>query len=218
MYVFKNIIVFFEHFLLAVEMSQSKLSKFESIDRKRVGSRLKAIRVRHGLSQEEFAIKIGKSLGGYANYELGRRELPREAQQTIIRIFHDDPFDFSKQKPAKFKLRSEKKLRFQSNVYSKHADRLKVTLQKNAAQSRQFQQQAYSTKVRKLVSRRNGIFAGSALYSWFRLQAIEYGIPFGRPLGDFDWALLITGCTVFALLPFVMGSLIKFFLWRRKES
>lgn len=44
-----------------------------------------------GLSREELAERIGKSLSGYSNYEAGRRELPQSARLAIMDSLGVDP-------------------------------------------------------------------------------------------------------------------------------
>lgn len=56
-----------------------------------LGQRLMTIRLASGLTQAEFAEKLGLSLRAYANYERGEREMPTALFRLLSEIFHIDP-------------------------------------------------------------------------------------------------------------------------------
>lgn len=56
-------------------------------------TRLKLLRTKYGLTQQEFANKVGLSARTYAAYERGERKLPRETEEKIKQIFGITPYD-----------------------------------------------------------------------------------------------------------------------------
>lgn len=56
-----------------------------------MGRRLMAIRVASGLTQADFADKLGLSLRAYANYERGEREIPTALFRSLSGTFRIDP-------------------------------------------------------------------------------------------------------------------------------
>lgn len=67
----------------------SKLSNND--DNLIMGRRLMAIRVASGLTQSDFADKLGLSLRAYANYERGEREMPTALFRSLVDTFRIDP-------------------------------------------------------------------------------------------------------------------------------
>lgn len=67
----------------------SKLSNED--DNLVMGRRLMAIRVVSGLTQADFADKLGLSLRAYANYERGEREVPTALFRSLCEMFRVDP-------------------------------------------------------------------------------------------------------------------------------
>ncbi|WP_238139429.1 helix-turn-helix domain-containing protein [Roseateles aquatilis] len=67
----------------------SKLSNED--DNLAMGRRLMAIRVASGLTQADFADKLGLSLRAYANYERGEREMPTALFKSLCETFRIDP-------------------------------------------------------------------------------------------------------------------------------
>lgn len=57
-----------------------------------LGRRLMAIRVASGLTQSDFADKLGLSLRAYANYERGEREVPTALFRSLCKTFRIDPW------------------------------------------------------------------------------------------------------------------------------
>lgn len=55
-----------------------------------MGERIRAVRVAHNLTQQEFADKIGCSRGALANYEIGRNEPINTVIVAICREFSID--------------------------------------------------------------------------------------------------------------------------------
>lgn len=56
-----------------------------------LGRRLTAIRLASGLTQADFAARLGLSLRAYANYERGEREMPTALFRSLTEIFNIDP-------------------------------------------------------------------------------------------------------------------------------
>lgn len=56
-----------------------------------LGQRLMAVRLARGLTQADFAEKLGLSLRAYANYERGEREMPTALFRSLCEIFNVDP-------------------------------------------------------------------------------------------------------------------------------
>lgn len=56
-----------------------------------MGQRLVAIRLASGLTQADFADKLGLSLRAYANYERGEREMPTALFRSLSETFQIDP-------------------------------------------------------------------------------------------------------------------------------
>lgn len=67
----------------------SKLSNND--DNLVMGRRLMAIRIGSGLTQADFADKLGLSLRAYANYERGEREMPTALFRSLCETFRIDP-------------------------------------------------------------------------------------------------------------------------------
>ena len=68
------------------------MSKLSSEDDNLVmGRRLMAVRVASGLTQADFADKLGLSLRAYANYERGEREMPTALFRSLCETFRIDP-------------------------------------------------------------------------------------------------------------------------------
>jgi len=67
----------------------SKLSNAD--DNADIGRRLMAIRTASGLTQFEFADKLGLSPRAYANYERGEREVPTALFKSLCEVFRIDP-------------------------------------------------------------------------------------------------------------------------------
>ena len=67
----------------------SKLSNDN--DNLAMGRRLMAIRIASGLTQADFADKLGLSLRAYANYERGEREMPTALFKSLCETFRIDP-------------------------------------------------------------------------------------------------------------------------------
>jgi transcriptional regulator with XRE-family HTH domain len=67
----------------------SKLSNND--DNLVMGRRLMAIRVASGLTQADFADKLGLSLRAYANYERGERKMPTALFKALCETFRIDP-------------------------------------------------------------------------------------------------------------------------------
>jgi transcriptional regulator with XRE-family HTH domain len=67
----------------------SKLSNDD--DDLAMGRRLTAIRTTSGLTQFEFADKLGLSPRAYANYERGEREMPTALFRSMCVVFRIDP-------------------------------------------------------------------------------------------------------------------------------
>ena len=68
------------------------MSKLSNNDENVVmGRRLTSIRANSGLTQEEFAEKLGLSLRAYANYERGEREMPTALFRSLCESFRIDP-------------------------------------------------------------------------------------------------------------------------------
>jgi transcriptional regulator with XRE-family HTH domain len=60
-------------------------------DKVDVGGKLARVRASTGLSQAEFAASLGLSLGTYANYERGARELPSAVLRLLAEVHRVDP-------------------------------------------------------------------------------------------------------------------------------
>lgn len=56
-----------------------------------MGAKIRAIRERSNLSQEDFAASIEVSLRAYANYERGEREVPASVLAALSRVYGVDP-------------------------------------------------------------------------------------------------------------------------------
>ena len=56
-----------------------------------IGRRITAVRTASGLTQNEFAEKLGLSPRAYANYERGEREMPVALFKTLYEAYHIDP-------------------------------------------------------------------------------------------------------------------------------
>lgn len=67
----------------------SKLSNDR--DNLMLGQRLTKVRLASGLTQAEFADKLGLSLRAYANYERGEREMPTALFRSLTETFRIDP-------------------------------------------------------------------------------------------------------------------------------
>lgn len=67
----------------------SKLSN--TSDNADIGRRLVAVRSATGLTQFEFADKLGLSPRAYANYERGEREMPTALFKALLDVFRIDP-------------------------------------------------------------------------------------------------------------------------------
>lgn len=63
----------------------------EVADSRLLGQRLADIRAHAGLSQQEFAIRLGISRSAYQFYERGERELPLSACASLAHTFGVDP-------------------------------------------------------------------------------------------------------------------------------
>lgn len=55
-----------------------------------IGQRIKELRKALGMTQEDFAFKIGTARNTIANYEIGRREPTGQTIRSICREFHVD--------------------------------------------------------------------------------------------------------------------------------
>lgn len=67
----------------------SKLSNDD--DNAAMGYRLMSIRLASGLTQADFAGKLGLSLRAYANYERGEREMPTALFKSLYETLRIDP-------------------------------------------------------------------------------------------------------------------------------
>lgn len=66
-------------------------SMTQPLDKELIGRRLRAVRERHGLSQDAFAESIGTSKRAYANYERGERELPLGVVKALLDLYTIEP-------------------------------------------------------------------------------------------------------------------------------
>lgn len=71
---------------------RAKLSSAtQPLDKELIGRRLRAVRDRHGLSQEAFAESVGASKRAYANYERGDREVPIGVVKAVLDLYAVEP-------------------------------------------------------------------------------------------------------------------------------
>lgn len=66
-------------------------SSTQPLDKELIGRRLRAVRERAGLNQDEFAESIGASKRAYANYERGEREVPMGVVKAALDLYAVDP-------------------------------------------------------------------------------------------------------------------------------
>lgn len=82
---------------MGFDQMPKKKEKTESFAQK-TGRRLREIRgtcTSNKLNQDEFATMIGCPPGTYGNYERGDRQLPPDIRENILKLFDEDPYDFS---------------------------------------------------------------------------------------------------------------------------
>lgn len=66
-------------------------STTQPLDKELIGRRLRAVRDRHGLSQDAFAESVGASKRAYANYERGEREVPIGVVKAVLDLYGVEP-------------------------------------------------------------------------------------------------------------------------------
>ncbi|MFS4438020.1 helix-turn-helix transcriptional regulator [Paracoccaceae bacterium GXU_MW_L88] len=185
----------------------------ESLDRKLVATRLRQIRKSCDLTQAELAERIGYSREGYANYEREHRALPRRAQRRIIELTGEDPLDFSKTYIAPH----QNKRRSSANIYKLCRD-LPEIRRRSVADHSIYIAREFSVLGRRWVKLRDFMAIEAALCGLIRIISIEVGLPFGEPVGEVDWILLLSCLAAIVLAPMQIVSFVKFQKWRKRQN
>lgn len=196
-------------------MPRKILSKSEALFLKDVGRNLRVIRRSRGLTQKEFAQMLDLSREGYANYELGKREMGiitlRDIRiETQMDPLVPDPVGFRPElaplpgRGAKTYLPA-----WVTRVLS-HRDRA-------IAAREAFDQEMLSAFGRRLKSIREAVFTSCTIAAALRLYVPEFYWSRFDPATQIDWSLLIGFGTSMLLLPFQMWYMARFLYWMHRR-
>lgn len=158
-------------------------------------SRLKSLRLSHGLSQVDMAAKIGVSEKSYRNYELGHRDLPQSTRLKVIWEFQVDltpteqlfnelvlpqAFDSAESKrPSKYGREFWKNLRAECCLHRKIR---------------------YSRPAQNLLHYRDQLYFIAIVYFTMKYFSVQLGLPFGVEINGIDW-VFIGSALILVLLP-----------------
>lgn len=204
-------------------MGPKTLSKADSKKLKALGVALRGMRKARGLNQKDMGKLIGVRRETYGKSENGKRELTVLELLAIRNVFGEDPFERAtllrdKTAQAPHPETRRKRRRGTKAVMPNWPRRLGaykrglVTLREN------FELERYSALGRRWNAVNSTVFSGAALAACIRLLTMQYDLPFARPPGAVDWALLISFGATLALLPSQLSFLTKFAIWYRGHA
>ncbi|WP_083392792.1 helix-turn-helix domain-containing protein [Rhodobacter xanthinilyticus] len=176
-----------------------------------VGRHLRTIRRGRGLTQAEFAELLDLSREGYANYELGKREMGitvardvRHKMQVDL-LAPDTEADHSRSAPLPHEAEVERSPKWLTALMD-----LRVRL---IAAREAFDREQFTALRRRLHSIRDVAFVSSTITVWLRLVAPEFGWHRVDAVAQIDWALLLGFAMAALLLPFQGWYIGRFFYW-----
>lgn len=145
---------------------------YESIAKNVGAVRLRKIREENGLSRQEFAERIDKSLSGYSNYESGRRELPLSTRLAVMDRIGQDPLPTEVLREA---LSSEANAA--NAAPGKDPKNKPSWLSEVRAECKAFRENNFSRPARVLLAIRDHAFAIATVYGWVDSRRRDLGLP-----------------------------------------
>ncbi|MDB6182902.1 helix-turn-helix domain-containing protein [Paracoccus fistulariae] len=145
---------------------------YESIAKNVGAGRLRKIREENGLSRQEFAERIDKSLSDYSNYESGRRELPLSTRLAVMDRIGQDPLPTEVLREA-----------LSSHVNSANAAPGKDPKNKPSwlsevrAECKAYRENNFSRPARVLLAIQDRAFAIATVYGWVDTRRRDLGLP-----------------------------------------
>ena len=193
-------------------MCARKLLKDNAQFRQNVALRLREIRKNTGLTQANFAKRIGFSVEGYAKYERNIQPLSQKAYFLILKEYGEDPYDvvvsellgpnarIGARKTTTFHTRFRQLKEYRETVIQKY---------------KTFSELNYSHFTQRLMFISDQIFSGATIAFAVQLFLRKFINPVTEPLWNTDWLLFLSFATFTVLMPFEIWSLVRFHRWCR---
>lgn len=177
-----------------------------------LGRRLRVIRRTRGLTQKEFSELLGLSREGYANYELGKREMGITVARDIREKMKIDQLAPNSEADRLVPVPAVAPMR-PGWVRSLSLYRAKIIAAREA-----FELERFSSFRRRLHSVRDTVFVSSTITVWLRLEVPDFALHRMDATTQIDWALLLSFLIAAVLLPFQGLYMGRFIFWMRTSS